>query len=430
MGENVTNEYIGLHARTRQSTYSYRTNLSQSEIDIPGTVYNDMSRKEGDTGHEFWTAENSLHPVGPDRQYFLMSNTSKSNPPFHRGGIQLQPKRSEVLNFFNGHTDAKAMSRNEILDYGQRAILGSSPTTQGADNMVTLMELLQRRPAIPGSDLKTQTNLARAAGSNYLNVVFGWQPLISDLRATVENLSKSSQILRQLMRDNKAVVRRGFSFPETRDLHHESSEHLTRQFLSPNVQKFPHVSVPWGSKHFGYSYPASMAEHPVTVNRTVLTKRKIWFRGAFTYYIPEDDGLMNELLQLEAKANVLLGTRLTPATVWELAPWSWLVDWAVKIGQSLDVASMLSSDSLVIRYGYLMATTERSTLVSSTQVPMINKGTTVWVKPRGYMLKSIRKERFRAQPYGFAVAEFDPTVRQAAILAALGMSRSKRNAFW
>jgi hypothetical protein len=131
---------------------------------------------------------------------------------------------------------------------------------------------------------------------------------------------------------------------------------------------------------------------------------------------------MERLRYFSAQANKLFGTRLTPATLWELTPWSWAADWFGNIGDIIHNASALGDDGLVIRYGYIMDSYE--SIVTYTQEgPIgINHGPVI----NSLSLTRIHtlKRRYRATPYGFGLIPADFTTRQKAIVAALGISRS------
>lgn len=150
-----------------------------------------------------------------------------------------------------------------------------------------------------------------------------------------------------------------------------------------------------------------------------------WFSGAYTYYATELNQMFGKLSEYEAKANHLLGTRITPETVWELTPWSWLIDWYSNIGQIVHNASLLSQDSTVLRYGYVMHETHatRSFTVTGLKGNFTNEplpAVTV-----SYSI--VAKRRTRATPYGFGIDVSSLSPRRWAILAALGMTKGSKS---
>jgi hypothetical protein len=130
-----------------------------------------------------------------------------------------------------------------------------------------------------------------------------------------------------------------------------------------------------------------------------------------------------KLESYEQKANIL-GTRLTPEVLWELAPWSWLFDWQANVGDILSNLSLLSADGLVMRYGYLMCHTlayNRYVIPAGARfTPGVETG------PIFTVLGRETKERVRATPYGFGLNPDSFSIRQWAILGALGLTKTPR----
>jgi hypothetical protein len=128
------------------------------------------------------------------------------------------------------------------------------------------------------------------------------------------------------------------------------------------------------------------------------------------------------LLHYEQLANKVLGTRLSASAVWELTPWSWLIDWFVDISAFIGRVDRLASDSLVLRYGYVMREVFLERSVVPTQSIVTYDGALVagWI-PSVY---SYGARRVRSTPYGFGLDVGAFTPRRWAILAALGLTRT------
>jgi len=151
----------------------------------------------------------------------------------------------------------------------------------------------------------------------------------------------------------------------------------------------------------------------------VESGNKAWFSGAYTYYAPPT-GPLASAMQFESQANHLLGSRLTPEVVWNLAPWSWALDWYGNMGDVMHNLSTIGHDGLVLKWGYVMNHTKFQVDVS---VPSSTGGfaptacASRWIKET--------KVRYPASPYfGFGAAG-SLSDRQSAILVALGMSRGR-----
>jgi len=212
-------------------------------------------------------------------------------------------------------------------------------------------------------------------------------------------------------RDNGRTVRRRFAFPT--------------QII--NTQP---VTVPSGQYGYSFLNPAGLGNNALIDLKDDMLQRysrrttDVWFSGAFTYNIPTDKSVLGKLQAISAKAQVLMGARVDPSVVWELAPWSWLIDWKLGIGNLLSNASAFSDDGLVIRYGYLMRHTMLKETYTTQQVTT-NRGHVV---PATFTtLSTERKERLRATPFGFGISPASLTDSQWAILGALGLSRGPRS---
>jgi len=134
-------------------------------------------------------------------------------------------------------------------------------------------------------------------------------------------------------------------------------------------------------------------------------------------------GQLGKLLEFEEKANHLLGLDLTPELLWQLTPWSWLIDWKLHIGNSIKSFSALQTDGLVVRYGYLMIEQHQKKTVGINNLIVRQNGAQSVVHP-SFSYHTLMKERFRATPYGFGIDLNSLTLRQWSILGALGMTRT------
>jgi hypothetical protein len=349
-----------------------------------------------DRGHTFSTEKREIL-FDPQEAYFLWND--RGYPKFYRGPI-----------FPAATTDGyypswlfpalPAISDSEVGRLGAIAIQRTLPLSPQASSAQFIGELFAGLPHMIGASLwRDRAASFRSYGDEYLNVQFGWAPFISDLQKAAKSLKKASQTIKQIERDNGRMVRRKFRFrPETV---------ATEQELTLSGLRFVNQTVGAG---------AGLAP-----NREILaTKREVWFSGAYSYYLPVDSSISSKFERYSAFADTLLGGRLTPATLWELAPWSWLVDWKFDVGVVLNNASRLAEDSLVIRYGYLMVHDRADRTVVSNSGPS-NMG---WKIPSGRItFRSERKARFRATPYGFGVDTKSLKDSQWAILAALGMTK-------
>jgi hypothetical protein len=149
---------------------------------------------------------------------------------------------------------------------------------------------------------------------------------------------------------------------------------------------------------------------------SITTRRQqdMWFSGAFRYYVPVGDSTMDKLRTYRSNVQKLLGVDVTPETVWNVQPWSWLVDWQTNVGDVLHNISAMGRDGLVLQYGYIMCKSLHETERSANWGGAFASN----------VVRTEDKVRRPATPYGFGVDLTSLTARQSAILVALGLSRT------
>jgi hypothetical protein len=288
----------------------------------------------------------------------------------------------------------------------QRAIQNSIPTNPVANLSQGIAEIIREGiPSMIGSTLLSgKEALHRAIGGEHLNIQFGWKPIISDLKAIAQVVVQHEKLLRQLERDSGRNVRRGHEFAPLVDVTHQSA--TTSSVLKLGL---------------GPIWNSALANAGTTLYQIDRRETRIWFRGAYTYYLePRSEAARQKADRTMQQAQYLLGLELTPEVIWELAPWSWLSDWYANIGTNMSIASRFTADGLVLRYGYLMTETthERSRFAEGVRDVLGNP------LPCRVTVKTTTKSRRKATPYGFALNPTSFTGRQWAILGALGMARA------
>lgn len=253
-------------------------------------------------------------------------------------------------------------------------------------------------PRVPGIELlrSRSKDLLGSSGSEYLNVQFGWLPLVSDLKDFARTVKNVHGILDNYRKGSDKRIRRRYAFPED-------------------------VQIVTGTGNFPVSPVQSGVSGTGSATLTQTTRR--WFEGAFRYHIPMGDSGWDRFSRFNSYANKLLGVRLTPDTVWNLTPWSWAIDWFTNAGDVIHNISALGSDGLVMQYGYSMRhTQQRNDYVCH---PIYPKGAQSGGAPE-LTASHVReyKQRVAANPYGFGLTDSALTSRQLSILAALGLART------
>jgi len=312
---------------------------------------------------------------------------------------------------------AKPQNFDSVVAAGAIAISRSIPTNPVAGVSVALGELREGAPKfITQGTLKELVRDYRKLGDNYLNVEFGWKPFLSDLFKFTSAMKESNKSIQQLYRDSGTdkSVRRKYHFPT------ETSKSPISTRGSGQINPFmcdggqldawmvDNQGQPWGHE---WSH---------------TTEIKTWFSGAFSYVMPPPPtNLLGRLRTIDAEANKLYGTRITPDTLWNLAPWSWAADWFGNTGDIMSNVSAFSNDSLVLKYGYVMRQMEDFNQCSNQcRINTPNGGHLMMDAVEQFGSRT--KVRLQATPWGFGIEIGSLNPKQIAISAALGISRSPR----
>lgn len=351
-----------------------------------------------DNGHPFLTTRTGWKLSHPAWTYGFMSSGLRRE---FKGPLVPNPSTG-VFRF----PEIPRLQSSEIARYGSEAISATAPTKSPVSLATFLGELVEGLPRIMGLGLlKNRAGIAHSAGSEYLNYAFGWAPLVSDVRTIAERLKKANEVIRQYERDSSRVVRRRYYFPT------EVSQ-STDWLNSPTTGT---IQMPPGFIIDGNRDQIQRDRH---------IRKDTWFSGAYQYYLNSDEGIMGKLDEFEQKANHLLGIRLTPSVLWELTPWSWFADWLGNVGSVLTSAELLSSDGLVLRYGYLMRRTRQTDTFRCA--PRLTLAGGLKCGPVTLTLSRDTKERVKATPYGFGLDTSGFNPKQWAILGALGLTKAPR----
>jgi len=360
-------------------------------------------RPKGDVGGDFFTSKTYVPNAGSadhghrERAQYLFENSDYYHIE-NFNGIVL-PCTPGLLSF-----PAPINSSNAQLNaLGATAVARCKPTNSVAELATAVGELRKDGlPHLPGISLwRDQARLFRSLGKEYLNHKFGWQPFINDIRNVASAVSRANTVLKQFERDSGRLVRRHYSFPI-------QTEDTTSVFLpGPRLAYMvPPASQFWGGPRGD------------VVRRRVKTTRR-WFSGAFTYHLPSGSTARGKLERYALEADKLLGVLPTPEVIWNLAPWSWAVDWFSNTGDVISNLSDYAVYGLVMQYGYIMEhsmTQDTYTMSGGTGLKFLQDTTPL-------TLVQETKIRRRANPFGFGVSWDGLSPTQLAIAAAIGVTR-------
>jgi hypothetical protein len=366
-----------------------------------------QSHGSPDRGHAFeirrhilsgqlFTVTDRRGPVWENAFIFPGPDFANRLDDVHAGGIETPAPYKEVgLDSFAQQAYARVAPTSVVFDAGQ--FLG---------------ELREGLPRLASETLKSGLKFYKGLGSDYLNVEFGWKPFVND----IVNAGKALFGATSELRANGERVHRQYSQP------------LITQSASASYSRTLTIGI--GNRGLLSTAAATAAGLPIqvtgtsggTASATYQKTRSVkrWFEGEFSSFYP----LGFDPSDYFQKLNQLISIKLDPKTLWELAPWSWLVDWNLRIGDSIAANQMVANDLLVMHYGYAMEHTVYTTEVSWRRTA---DGTYVKLPASGRMFAATStKRRIRANPYGFRTGGMSSlTGGQQAILGALGLTKLK-----
>lgn len=368
-----------------------------------------------DTGHPFDTMSFRAIGTGMDgtvyeRVYGYSGGTYKyyGEPRIDFKNRVMLPAVNDIQNIgpFTGPIFGPAnFPSSDLPNFGQRAIHKTAPSLVKFDLGRTLAELKEGIPRLGLLTLaKRLKDVPRAAGDDFLNIQFGWLPLLSDLKDAVDVLMGATALLGGLPEQGKPI-RRTWGLPPK----------ITSELWTSN-----------GLSNAGWSLSDVMTAPQGSGSIYKRLTRKQWFVGSYTTFYP----LGFDANDFVSRAQHMMSIKLTPQTLWELTPWSWLVDWGIHIGDSIAANQAAADDTLHIHYAYAMESTKAHTLMSgkvdNTYTPTTS----------GYYVRTSRdhfayqsetewKRRIRANPFGFTSGGLSGlSASQIATLTALGLSRT------
>ncbi len=278
-----------------------------------------------------------------------------------------------------------------VMAHGSTGMARTLPTAPEMSLSTSIVELREGLPRMVGAQL-AQRRRPASVGGEYLNYHFGWLPIVNDVQDIIRLTKDYEKIVAQFRRDNGRVVRRRITLVEEEETQTQS---IGRSVLSQ-------------------SYLQTDNLQRVTTRRT-----KVW--GSYAYKLAYPLELDNALASIH-EFNRVFGVIPTAELVWDMIPFSFVVDWFANVGDVLRNVSTLGSN-LQLHYGYVMAQEDVEVTLRGDYYPYnpsSNRALTVPLQNRYYQSS---KRRYRASPFGFGITSTDLTPYQAGIAAALGLSR-------
>jgi hypothetical protein len=261
-----------------------------------------------------------------------------------------------------------------------------------------------RIPAVLLRDLSA----FRSLGSEYLNVEFGWRPFVNDVRQMYNLWKIVDREMARIIRENGRTIHRKTTL---------ENDVSTSQTGFANATPFSNVA----------GAPPAIMPGFTQYSLTTRTYTRIWYSAAYRYWIPD---VSSSLWDARARA-ALFGVLPTAELLWNVLPWSWLIDWFSNVGDVISNISPNAVDNLVAEYSFIMKHTRVDQLAQACCYSAAPASGSIY-QYRGFdgAFWSRRRTEIKVRvgggnPFGFGFKAGDLTNRQLGILAALGMSRAR-----
>lgn len=340
------------------------------------------------TGGDFSNVKRFYRPAHGRK---VSLNTGGSNRQTYLG--QVLPVDPAIANFApNPITDAN------LMDKGAKQIAYNMPGKPLVDMGQTLGEL--RKEGFPRMrSLGQFKNYSpRKGGEDYLAWQFGFRPVIQDIYGLARSIDTADKQWRSYVKGSNTLQRRHYTYPI------EQSTEITDVATGGSV--YPILPAAFGS---------GMAS-TLKRTRTVVTVYK--FSAAYAYHVPKPSRKASEFARRALQYQKQYGLEIDPELLWNLSPWSWLIDWFLPVGDFVSQASNLQFGNTALPWAYMSASYRVSDVYERPGCRLIDgKG------PGTLEVVTHYKRRVTASPYGFGVAWNDLSAFQLSILAAIGISR-------
>jgi hypothetical protein len=364
-------------------------------------------KKSGDQGGPFYRWKTAITRVPSEFHTLYRPNGLGSNRgKLYEGRLTIAPEPVPPFQ------DAEQLANDNGASLWNKA-KPAKPLMQGAAAIFELRELpemLRQRFLTPRSGIGIQNakhgKEVLANISNYwLALKFGWEPLLKDVRNFVTTQLNGQKYLEQLIRDEGKPVRRKSAMP-TQFTDYGVSEFEGYQYFEQGFVTQAYHTVPKGTFHW-------------------TSGADCWFEGQFRYWLPPGPRDVNWTNRMLA---AIFGLYPTPSQVYQVMPWSWLIDWFTNVGDVVDNASGGVEDKLSADYAYCMAHKwymREAKSVGEFYSSNSFDGPTVSLTASSQMYTDT-KVRIVPSPFGFGFdGDFSLSLTQWSILGALGLSSSR-----
>ncbi len=314
--------------------------------------------------------------------------------------------------FSFGAGEKSLLSSTQRQAMHNRYFQSTAPSMQNASLMVTLLELAKGDvPSLLRNFRRSvyKHSAARYLGGEALNIMFGWSPIIRDYAGMIKTFLTIDRMI----------------YGETSRRH--------RQWDGPSSTVTTYNSVNPDNTFRGHLGTFTGTRTMLTVGTFYLELTETMsenYRYSSRYSsIAKPSSKSNAFADRALEVLRQLGLVDTPTLVWELLPWSWLVDWALDLSSSLTNANLYSpiAGKYAVDYAYVTTqatVTRQERVLSFTKVGGNTIESMVPLRKQGYMISTART-RDRATPFGFGIQLGSLNATQWGILVALGLAKSR-----
>lgn len=415
-------------ARARRESLARQTGAYGSNVD--GSV--------PDNGHPFLLERHTTTTSHPGQNYLWWNDGGTSGTkvggPLIVANCRLTTGAESRMLFgygsagtigFRSPSYPVATPLTSLANEGKRFINLTSPGQPSVDMPAMLGELLLDPLAIPLKGFASNKpfgttpvgDFSKRTAGEFLNFAFGVSPTVNDLVKFGMALSTLTDRILQFERDLGKPVRRKMRLPQRAGI-----EVFENNEVELQGQIFGGLAP-----GFSFSGTSSSGTNLIRVGSSSTSVRQTliedtWFSASFRYFVPASAGLHANAEKYLYELNRQIKITNSVSAMWQVTPWSWLIDWFLDVQSSLALAEKVWDDSLVINYAYAM----RKVIMTSTVTVRVTPeaGKTIPAPEVSSTLSTTKMERIRANPYGF-ISPNSPEITpfRLAIMAALGISR-------
>jgi hypothetical protein len=383
-------EPLGVYTRTDTGSVDVKDGITYA---VDATM---LDGKEGHYGYP------DLHGVPDVGGEFRLSKSTYEAPLVHlpeticgQGAYHTHHYTGSVCGEWIGGSQPSVIP--DASDYGASAYSKMKPTQPIFSGLNSIYELRE----LPGMLKQKLSDSGLKNIANYwLALRFGWKPLLSDIRKTVNFQVTAQKRLRQLLRDNGKAVRRKVDLAST-----TSDPVIT-------TGNFGSIQPGFVTQFYRRS---GMPFRKVTT----VVKEHIWAAARYRYWLPEGPR------DIEWKAKMyggLYGLNPTPSVIYNAIPWSWLTDWFTNLGDVIDNLDAGVADKLAADYFYVMR--QKDTIVTIDDYMSFQGLSGVWYPTSVTATRTgTTKTRLKGDPFGFGTNPNELSAVQWSILGALGISK-------